>query len=80
MPHIPKAKSDKMRESPTYWGLEELPIWWWSPTYPGMGGVGQGLLWLVHKWYEQYPVGILDEVVEYKIFVTQIMGTDSSCI
>ena len=53
MPHIPQDKSDKTRESPTYWGLKELPIWWWSPTkaphIPGWGGVGsRGLLWLVH--------------------------------
>ena len=28
MPHIPQDKSDKTRESLTYWGLKELPIWW----------------------------------------------------
>ena len=55
MPHIPQDKSDKTRESPTYWGLKELPIWWWSPTkashIPGWGGGGvgsRGLLWLMH--------------------------------
>ena len=26
MPHIPQDKSDKTHESPTYWGLKELPI------------------------------------------------------
>ena len=27
MPHIPQDKSDKPRESPTYWGPKELPLW-----------------------------------------------------
>ena len=44
MPHIPQDKSDKTRESPTYWGIKELLIWWWSPTkaphIPGWGGGG----------------------------------------
>ena len=41
MSHIPQDKSDKTRESPTYWGLKELPIWpRLSPTYPGVGGGG----------------------------------------
>ena len=44
MSDIPQEKSDKTRESPTYWGLKELPIWWWSPTkaphIPGWGESG----------------------------------------
>ena len=27
LPHIPQDKSDKTRESPTYWGLKELLMW-----------------------------------------------------
>ena len=55
MPYISQDKSDKMRESPTYWGRRGLPIWWQSPTKaPHILGWGdRSLLWMVHNYLKK---------------------------
>ena len=54
MPHIPQDKSDKTRESSTYWRLKELPIGDKAPLKPhisrsggGGGGVGVYFDWCI---------------------------------
>ena len=61
MLHIPQDKSNKTRESPTYRGLKELPIWWECPTkaphIPRLGGgfTLTGELLFAHNYNSFFP-------------------------
>ena len=57
MPHIPQDKSDKTRESLTYWGLKELQYGDKAPLKPhisrggeGGGGLGVYFDWCINPW------------------------------
>ena len=69
MPHIPQDKSDKTRESLTYWGLKELQHRDKAPLKPGphipgrRGGLGVYFDWCINPWHLRNAFGKLKQKV-----------------